>query len=66
MGTLSKFGLVCALLLVSGCKIDPITQGMVNDDTFIKQKNQSLFLKVAGNIGSRKLVLIVHGGPGGN
>jgi pimeloyl-ACP methyl ester carboxylesterase len=62
-----KFVLVCVLWLAFiGCKIDTITQGTVNDDAFIKQKNQSLFLKVAGNIGSRKLVLIVHGGPGGN
>jgi pimeloyl-ACP methyl ester carboxylesterase len=38
----------------------------VNDDAFIKRKFQSLFLKVAGNIGSRKLLLVVHGGPGGN
>jgi hypothetical protein len=54
------------IMVLSGCKIDPVTQGMINDDVFIKQKNQSLFLKVAGDIGSRKLLLIVHGGPGGN
>ena len=51
---------------VSGCKVETVTDGIVNDDAFIKQKGQSLFLKVAGNIGSRKLLLIVHGGPGGN
>lgn len=67
MGSLLKVGLVCFFAVAFiGCKIDPVTQGIVNDDAFIKQKNQSLFLKVAGNIGSRKLVLIVHGGPGGN
>ncbi len=66
---LNKATLFLALLLISiqsGCKRDPVTQGSVNDDAFIKRKNQSLFLKVAGNISSRKLLLIVHGGPGGN
>ncbi len=57
---------VSLLLAQSGCKIDTITTGSVNDDVYIKQKNQSLFLKVAGYVGSRKLLLIVHGGPGGN
>ena len=62
-----KFVVFLALLIgMGGCKVDSVTEGMVNDDAFIKQKNQSLFLKVAGNIGSRKLLLIVHGGPGGN
>ncbi|MBM3938775.1 MAG: hypothetical protein FJ333_09025, partial [Sphingomonadales bacterium] len=55
-----------AILFFSGCKMEVVTDGMINDDLFIKQKNQSLFLKVAGDIGSRKLLLIVHGGPGGN
>ncbi|MFN5888887.1 MAG: alpha/beta fold hydrolase [Bacteroidota bacterium] len=57
---------VSLLLAQSGCKLDTITVGSVDDDVFLKRKNQSLFLKVAGNIGSRKLLLIVHGGPGGN
>jgi len=57
-----KFVVFLALLIgIGGCKVDTVTEGMVNDDAFIKQKNQSLFLKVAGNIGSRKLLLIVHG-----
>jgi len=57
---------VSLLLAQSGCKLDTITVGSVDDEVFLKRKNQSLFLKVAGNIGSRKLLLIVHGGPGGN
>ncbi len=60
------FLVVCSLLAQTGCKLDTVTQGSVNDDVYIKQKNQSLYLKVAGYVGSRKLLLIVHGGPGGN
>jgi len=70
----SQFGWCVAAVLVlflfvlglHGCKMEVVKEGTVNDDVFIKRKSQSLFLKVAGNIGSRKLLLIVHGGPGGN
>jgi pimeloyl-ACP methyl ester carboxylesterase len=53
-------------LLFTQCQVETVTQGSVSDEIYIRQKNQSLYLNVSGYVGSRKLLLIVHGGPGGN
>ena len=55
-------------LSFSSCKqnIDIQTSGMIDESIFLKRDKQSLYLKVAGNIDSKKILLIIHGGPGGS
>jgi pimeloyl-ACP methyl ester carboxylesterase len=55
-----------ALLLLSCQKEDFSISGIINDHFFLKSGGQNMPVTVAGNIDSDKLLLIVHGGPGGN
>ena len=52
-------------LLASACQKENITQsGMANDHFFIKSQGQTIPVRVAGNIDSKKMLIVVHGGPG--
>lgn len=54
-------------LLFLGCGKDPFTtKGIAEDFFFLKSGNQHMPVTVAGNVDSRKFVVIIHGGPGGN
>ena len=55
-------------LSFSSCKqnIDIQTSLMIDESIFLKRDKQSLYLKVAGNIDSKKILHIIHGGPGGS
>lgn len=51
----------------AACKKEEIkTTGIINESLFLKRDHQSLFIKVAGNIDAKKILLIIHGGPGGS
>ena len=56
------------IFALSSCKPneDIQTSGMIEESIFLKRDKQSLYLKVAGNINSKKILLIIHGGPGGS
>lgn len=54
-------------LLFLSCQKEEFTQtGMINDHFYLKSNGQYMPVTVAGNINSGKLLLVVHGGPGGN
>jgi pimeloyl-ACP methyl ester carboxylesterase len=40
--------------------------GIAEDHFFLKSGNQHMPVLVAGNVSSNKLIVIIHGGPGGN
>jgi pimeloyl-ACP methyl ester carboxylesterase len=40
--------------------------GMVNDLFFLRNEGQDMPVRVSGNVDSGKMLLIIHGGPGGN
>ena len=61
--------LVIGILAISlsACQKEDFTRsGIINDHFFLKSDGQNMPVTVAGNIDSGKLLLIVHGGPGGN
>jgi hypothetical protein len=50
-----------------GCEKDPFTlSGMAEDHFFLKSGNQHMPITVVGNVDSKKFIIIIHGGPGGN
>jgi pimeloyl-ACP methyl ester carboxylesterase len=64
-----KHILVIALLTITifSCQKERISTGTaINDVFYLKTEGQSLPVKVRGNIDSKKILIIVHGGPGGN
>lgn len=53
--------------LTASCQKQEFTRsGMVHDQFFLQSGGQNMPVTVAGNIDSGKILLIVHGGPGGN
>lgn len=56
-----------ATLVFSGCQREAFTpSGQAEDHFFLKSGNQHLPVLVAGNVSSKKFIVILHGGPGGN
>lgn len=50
-----------------GCQKESVTlSGMAEDHFFLKSGNQHMPITVAGNVDSKKFIVIIHGGPGGN
>lgn len=59
--------LCVTLFFISGCQKESITQsGMAEDHFFLKSGNQHMPVTVGGNVDSKKFLIIIHGGPGGN
>lgn len=54
------------LILISCHKEDFNSSGMVEDHFFLKNDKQNMPVVVAGNMDSRKMLVVIHGGPGGN
>jgi len=53
-------------LLLASCKKDNFTQqGMAEDHFNLNSGNQQMPVTVAGNVDSKKFVIVIHGGPGG-
>lgn len=64
-----KFLIILSILaLVSGgCQKESFTiAGRAEDHFFLNSGNQHMPVTVAGNVDSKKFILILHGGPGGN
>ena len=65
--TISSFWVAVLLFLFSSCETDPFTtSGMADDHFFLSSGNQHMPVTVGGNVDSRKFLVIIHGGPGGN
>ncbi|TVQ11253.1 MAG: alpha/beta hydrolase, partial [Bacteroidetes bacterium] len=55
------------IFLLTACQKEDFTRsGMADDHFFLQSDGQNMPVTVAGNLDSGKLLLIVHGGPGGN
>jgi len=62
---------IITLILIAtvffSCQKEKITvSGMADDHFFLYLDGQSLPVRVSGNTASNKMMLIIHGGPGGN
>jgi pimeloyl-ACP methyl ester carboxylesterase len=55
------------LLISLGCQKENFTlSGIIEDHLFLRNGNLHMPVTVAGNINSNKMVVLIHGGPGGN
>ncbi len=55
------------VLMAASCQKEEFAQsGMVHDHFFLKSGGQNMPVTVSGNMDPGKIMLIVHGGPGGN
>lgn len=58
---------IIAIILLQACSKDAFTQsGHADDHFFLKSGSQHMPVSVIGNIDSKKFIVIIHGGPGGN
>lgn len=59
--------IVVTTLFFWGCQKESFTlTGIAEDHFFLKSGNQQMPVTVAGNVDSKKFIVIIHGGPGGN
>jgi pimeloyl-ACP methyl ester carboxylesterase len=56
---------IIAILLIASCQKEKISTNKANDVFFLKEGGSSMPIQVYGNLASNKIMLIVHGGPGG-
>lgn len=55
------------LATIFSCGKESFTRvGMANDHFFLQNEGQNMPVRVAGNLSSDKLLVIIHGGPGGS
>jgi len=70
MNPINKFKLIFAIILMSllwQCQSEKITSSLHADDTFyVENDGAAMRVSVKGNTQSGKIILIVHGGPGGS
>lgn len=65
--TIYALHLLLLLLFLQSCRKDTFTQtGIADDHFFLRNEGQSMPVFVAGNVGSKKMLVILHGGPGGD
>jgi proline iminopeptidase len=57
---------IIAILLIASCQKEKISTNKANDVFFLKEGGSSMPIQVHGNLASNKIMLIVHGGPGGS
>ncbi len=51
---------------LSNCQKEKITlSGNANDTFFLQEKGISMPIQVRGNVASKKMIIVLHGGPGG-
>jgi pimeloyl-ACP methyl ester carboxylesterase len=51
---------------LAGCQKEEISKTIANDTFFLQEKGTAMPIQVRGNLASNKIMLIVHGGPGGS
>jgi pimeloyl-ACP methyl ester carboxylesterase len=57
--------LTLAIGIITSCQRENFTHsGMANDHFFLQSNGQNMPVLVAGNLDSKKMILILHGGPG--
>jgi len=62
-----KLILFSTVIILTSCQSEDIEVGTSADDTFyVTRNNFSMRVTVKGNTASRKIMLIIHGGPGGS
>ncbi len=55
------------LLFFSACQKEKITtSGIADDFFFLRSNGQDMPIHVCGNVSSKKMIFVIHGGPGGN
>ena len=55
------------IFLATSCQKEEFARtGMVHDHFFLQSGGQNMPVTVSGNMDPGKIMLIVHGGPGGN
>ena len=58
---------IFAILMFASCHKEEITLGTdANDVFFLQEDGISLPIQVHGNVASKKMLVIIHGGPGGS
>jgi len=55
-----------ALFFVISCQKEMIPTGQISDSLWLEHKGAQMPILVEGNISSKTLILVLHGGPGGN
>jgi len=55
-----------ALFFIISCQKENIPAGQISDSLWLEHKGAQMPILVEGNIESKTLLLILHGGPGGN
>lgn len=60
-----KFIPFIALLLMIACQKESIPRGQISESLWLEHKGAQMPILVEGNIASKTLILILHGGPGG-
>ncbi len=61
------FALIILLLIMVSCQKEEISLGTdAHDVFFLKQEDFSIPIQVHGNVASKKMLVIIHGGPGGS
>ncbi len=54
-------------IVLSACQEEVFTtEGMAHDVFFLRNEGQDMPVHVIGNVDSKKMIFIIHGGPGGN
>ncbi len=67
MKSLQSIFLITLVFALFSCQKENITKsGMANDLFYLESDGQKMPVFVAGNLDSNKMLLIIHGGPGGN
>ena len=55
-----------ALFFIFSCQKENIPAGQISESLWLEHKGAQMPILVEGNIASKTLILILHGGPGGN
>lgn len=62
-----RLTMIIYLFFLSGCQKETFsTSGIAEDHFFLKNGNQHMPVIVGGNLDAKKILVIIHGGPGGN
>lgn len=63
---MKKRFIIFGIFILFGCQKEDFTlNGMAEDHFYLKSGNQHMPVTVAGNLDSKKILIIIHGGPGG-
>lgn len=55
-----------ALFFIISCQKEKVPVGQISESLWLEHKSAQMPILVEGNIASKTLILVLHGGPGGN